>query len=34
MQVLGVQHDQEEHQHHSDMEQQCDCFDDLVGVGS
>ena len=34
MQVLGVQHDQQEHQHHADMQQQGDGLDDLVGVGS
>ncbi len=31
VQVLGVQHDQQEHQHHADVQQQRDRLDPLVG---
>ena len=32
VQVLGVQHDEQEHQHHTDVQKQGDGLDDLVGV--
>jgi hypothetical protein len=32
VEVLGVQHDQQEDQHDADVQQQRDRLDDLVGV--